>query len=219
MSPTAGTGPPLAAKKHLRAPSPQSAGELASQTANRKACLAVSVCGSVSGSERIGGGSARHIRSDQSSAVPPGPGEMKAWATTWPGTQARRDDTAVVVVLLYPYLPAVSGQASRAVREFWTEFAWAKGARATRIPSGRSGRCWASEPPRDGGMEMAWQACLGLGGRMGDVALRVASLGGFEPGDLELGSQRDHRHKHNTRRSRAYLAVRCEACDKLQRRE
>lgn len=39
---------------------------------------------------------------------------------------------------------------------------------------------------------------LGLDGRMGDVALRVASLGGFEPGDLELGSQRDQRHEHNT---------------------
>lgn len=53
---------------------------------------------------------------------------------------------------------------------------------------------------------------------MSDVAPRVASLSGFEPGDLELGSQRGHRHKNNTQHTtqdaagQAYLVVPCEAC-------
>lgn len=74
-----------------RSPTPQSAGGLTSQTANRKACLSVSVgVGETVGGPTLEVGARGHA-SDQSSQAQSRPYR--------PGTQASRDDTAAEVVL------------------------------------------------------------------------------------------------------------------------
>ena len=68
-------------------------------------------------------------------------------------------------------------------------------------------------------------ACQAWDGRMGDVALWVASLGGFEPGDPEHGSQRDAgtntRHAQGTTQDAAkhVCFFRARTCNKVPRRE
>lgn len=182
----------------------------------------------MSGRGRLGGGSARHIRSVQSRLVQID--EKRGLPRCPSGRVPGLVGTTPPLLWYYVSVSSqavmtVSGQASRAMREFWTEFAWAKGARLQGShPVGQVGAGRASPP----GMEkIAWQACqvwmagwatLLRGWHRWVDSNRVTSNSDRREA---TGTNTTHT-RHDTRRSRAGISgrpVRGLYCDKLPRRE